>query len=108
MLALATTSTADAVLPLRVRYRQEMNCQIVHDSIHRRAGWTVTYILNVDGVTAGFGSIALAGPWKDKPSIFEFYVLPEYRAPHLSCLRPCSLPATRALWRSSRATSCSR
>ncbi len=31
-LALATTSTADAVLPLRVRYRHEMNCQIVHDS----------------------------------------------------------------------------
>jgi hypothetical protein len=35
--------------------------QIVHDSIHRGDGWTVTYILNVDGVTAGFGSIALAG-----------------------------------------------
>ena len=80
MLALATTSTADAVLPLRVRYRQEMNCQIVHDSIHRRDGWTVTYMLHVEGVAAGFGSIALAGPWKDKPSIFEFYVLPEHRA----------------------------
>jgi hypothetical protein len=80
MLALATTSTADTVLPLRVRYRKEMNGQIVHDSIHRRDGWTVTYMLNVDGLTAGFGSIALAGPWKDKPSIFEFYVLPEYRA----------------------------
>ncbi len=52
----------------------------MHDSIHRRNGWTVTYMLNVDGVTAGFGSIALAGPWKDKPSIFEFFVLPEYRA----------------------------
>jgi hypothetical protein len=80
MLAFATTSTADKVRPLRVRYRQEMNGQIVHDSIHRRDGWTVTYMLNVDGVTAGFGSIALAGPWKDKPSIFEFYVLPEHRA----------------------------
>ena len=80
MLALATRSTADAILPLRVRYRQEMNGQIVHDSIHRRDGWTVTYILNVEGVTAGFGSIAIADPWKDKPSIFEFYVLPEHRA----------------------------
>jgi GNAT superfamily N-acetyltransferase len=57
-----------------------MNGQIVHDSIHRREGWTVTYLLNVDGITAGFGSIALAGPWKDKPSVFEFYVLPEHRA----------------------------
>ena len=45
MPALAITSTADAVLPLRVRYRQEMNGQIVHDSIHRRDGWKVTYIL---------------------------------------------------------------
>jgi len=57
-----------------------MNGQIVHDSIHRREGWTVTYMLTVDGVTAGFGSIAIAGPWKDKPTIFEFYVLPEHRA----------------------------
>ena len=38
MLASATTSTVDAVLPLRIRYRQEMNGQIVHDSIHRRDG----------------------------------------------------------------------
>ena len=36
MLALATTSTADIVLPLRVRYRQEMNGQIVHDSIRNQ------------------------------------------------------------------------
>jgi GNAT superfamily N-acetyltransferase len=80
MLALATPSTAEAILPLRVRYRQEMNGQIVHDSIHRRDGWTETYMLTANGVTAGFGSMAIAGPWKDKPSIFEFYVLPEHRA----------------------------
>src|SRR5580704_12820101 len=80
MCVLATISTAKAVLPLRTRYREEMNCQIVHDSIHRREGWTVTYLLNLDGVTAGFGSVAVEGPWKDKPSIFEFYVLPEHRA----------------------------
>ena len=53
-------STAEAVLPLRVRHRQEMNCQIVHDSIHQRDGWTATYILDVLNVTAGFGSIAIA------------------------------------------------
>lgn len=80
MLALATPATARAVLPLRVRYRQEMKGQIVHDSIHRRDGWTVTYLLTWNGVTAGFGSTAIEGPWKDKPSIFEFYVMPEHRA----------------------------
>ena len=75
----ATLSNARAVLPLRVRHRLEMNCQIVHDSIHARDGWTRTYLCAVDGVTAGFASIAMAGPWQDKPTAFEFYVLPEYR-----------------------------
>jgi GNAT superfamily N-acetyltransferase len=80
MHAIATLSTADAVLPLRVQYRLEMNCQIVHDSIHARHGWTLTYVCMLGAIVAGFGSVAIAGPWKDKPTIFEFYVLPEYRA----------------------------
>lgn len=80
MPALATLSTADAVLPLRIRYRQEMNCQIVHDSIHRRDGWTLTYVCTLSGVVSGFGSIAIAGPWQDKATVFEFYLLPEHGA----------------------------
>ena len=66
-------------LPLRVHHRLEMNCQIVHDSIHRRAGWTNTYALRVGDDTAGFASVAISGPWSGKPTIFEFYVLPPYR-----------------------------
>lgn len=66
-------------LPLRVQYRAEANGQIVHDSLHTRAGWTKSYLLQVDGRTAGFGSVAIGGPWKDKPTIFEFYLLPEAR-----------------------------
>lgn len=95
MLLSATTSTAAAILPLRTRHRQETNGQIVHDSIHRREGWTVTYLLTIDAVTAGFGSIAVAGPWKDKPSIFEFYVLPEHRL-HTFKLFECLLAASNA------------
>src|SRR5262245_43636355 len=71
--------TANEVLPLRVRQRDEMACQIVHDSIHSRPGWTLTYLLEKGGTTAGFGGVAIAGPWTDKPTIFEFYVLPEFR-----------------------------
>src|ERR1022692_3123677 len=41
-----------------------MNCQIVHDSIHRRPGWTREYALELDGATVGFGSVAIAGPWR--------------------------------------------
>jgi len=66
-------------LPLRTRHRQEMNCQIVHDSIHRREGWTTAYLLESAGTVVGFGSIAIDGPWQEKPTIFEFYILPEQR-----------------------------
>jgi GNAT superfamily N-acetyltransferase len=57
-----------------------MNCQIVHDSIHQRTGWTRTYVLQIGDTVAGFGSLAIGGPWKDKPALFEFYVLPEQRS----------------------------
>lgn len=56
-----------------------MNCQIVHDSIHRRTGWTTTYALAVDDVDVGFGSVAIGGPWAGKPTIFEFYVVLAHR-----------------------------
>jgi GNAT superfamily N-acetyltransferase len=79
MRASATPTSPNAVLPLRVRHRQEMNCQIVHDSIHRRAGWTDTFALHLDAAMAGFGSVAIGGPWTGKPTIFEFYVLPAQR-----------------------------
>lgn len=76
-----TTKSASAqdVLPLRARLREEVNSQIVHDSIHRRPGWTKSWLLELDGAAVGFGSIAIAGPWKDKPTVFEFYVLPAHR-----------------------------
>ena len=76
----AKLASAEKILPLRTRYREEANCQIVHDSIHRRKGWTLSYLLDLDGVAAGFGSIAIGGPWKNKPAVFEFYVLPEHQS----------------------------
>jgi GNAT superfamily N-acetyltransferase len=75
----ARLSTAAEILPLRTRHRAEMNCQIVHDSIHRREGWTLSYLLDSEGVSVGFGSVAIGGPWTGKPTVFEFYVLTEHR-----------------------------
>jgi GNAT superfamily N-acetyltransferase len=80
MQAQAKLSTNEDVLPLRMRYREELNSQIVHDSIHRREGWTVSYLLELEGVAAGFGGTAIGGPWRGKPTFFEFYVFPEYRS----------------------------
>jgi GNAT superfamily N-acetyltransferase len=77
-IAVRACDSAD-VLPFRVRRRQEMNCQVVHDSIHRRPGWTTTFLLEVAGTPAGFASIAIGGPWENKPTVFEMYVTPEHR-----------------------------
>jgi len=32
-----------------------------------------------DGARAGYGSIAIGGPWKGRSAIFEFYILPCHR-----------------------------
>jgi GNAT superfamily N-acetyltransferase len=79
MYAKARLSDNAETLSFRVKYRQEMNCQLVHDSIHSRPGWTLSYMLQIGADDAGFGSVAVGGPWKDKSAIFEFYVLPEKR-----------------------------
>lgn len=68
------------IVPLREKYRKEMDCQIIHDSIHARAGWTREFALHMhDGGVIGYGSVAVAGPWRDNPALYEFFVEPEHR-----------------------------
>jgi len=68
------------IASMRDAFRREMNGQIVHDSIHSRRGWTLEYLLADGGTTVGYGSVAVAGPWRDKPTVYEFYVVPERRS----------------------------
>ena len=75
----AKAADAGDVLPWRDMYRLEMNCQIIHDAIHSRPGWTQEYLLFTGGTPVGYGSVAVAGPWKGKPTVYEFYVLPHRR-----------------------------
>ncbi|MGH7784541.1 MAG: hypothetical protein ACREO5_11950, partial [Candidatus Binatia bacterium] len=75
----AKTATNKDVLPWRDMYRLEMACQIIHDSIHGRPGWTQEYFLFEGDARVGYGSIAIAGPWTGKPTVYEFYVAPRYR-----------------------------
>ncbi|HEX3988492.1 MAG TPA: GNAT family N-acetyltransferase [Verrucomicrobiae bacterium] len=76
----ARLATLEEISCLRDLYRQEMNCQIIHDSIHPRPGWTLEYFLHFGDLTVGYDSVAVSGPWKGKPTIYEFYVLPFYRS----------------------------
>jgi len=62
------------IAPLRECYRAEMDCQIIHDSIHARPGWTTEYALDLNGATVGYGSVAIAGPWTTSHALYEFYV----------------------------------
>jgi GNAT superfamily N-acetyltransferase len=70
---------SNAIAAWRELYRAEMACQIVHDSIHIRRGWTQEYALALDGNDVGYGSVAVAGPWSGKPTLYEFYVVRGHR-----------------------------
>ena len=72
------TSLAE-ITPLRELYRREMNCQIMGDSLHTRPGWTKSWLLCTNDEPAGYGTIAVAGPWKDKPTVTEFFIVPPHR-----------------------------
>jgi len=72
-------SVADISL-WRDLYRQEMNCQIVHDNMHVRRGWTEEYLLEVDGSAVGYGSVLVGGPWTGTRTLFEFFVASPWRA----------------------------
>lgn len=75
-----TPAEVAAILPWRELYRKEMSCQIVHDSLHGREGWTEPYLLEIDGEPSGYGSIAVGGPWAGTRTIFEFYVAEKQRS----------------------------
>jgi GNAT superfamily N-acetyltransferase len=70
----------ESILALRDMYRLEMSCQIIHDSIHSRAGWTQEYALKIDGAMVGYGSVAVAGPWTQSPALYEFFVEQPHRS----------------------------
>lgn len=60
-------------------YRLEMACQIVHDSLHIRRGWTQEYLLTIGDAPLGYGSVAIAAevgrrdPWRPAiPAISAF------------------------------------
>ena len=69
----------EAILHWREMYRLEMDCQIIHDSIHVRAGWTREYAVYVGSDAVGYGSVAVGGPWTGHPTVYEFHVVPLHR-----------------------------
>lgn len=85
MKVIAALSTLEQIIALREQYRQEMNCQIIHDSIHSRPGWSLEYSISLEGRAIGYGSVAKAGPWKAAPVIYEFFVQRPFRSRLFDC-----------------------
>ena len=71
------------IMPLRELYRQEVNCQIIHDSFPRR-GFSNAYLLRVAGRIAGYGLVANK---HDPDTVNEFYTLPAYQETALPMFR---------------------
>jgi GNAT superfamily N-acetyltransferase len=71
------------IMPLRELHRQEMNCQIMHDSFPRR-GFSDPYLIRMEGRIAGYGLVANKH-WPE--TVHEFYISPAYRAAALPMFR---------------------
>jgi len=75
---IATRCSLPEILPYRDLYLQAMNCQVRYNACHER-GWTDSYLLQLDGLNIGYGSIKGKDNLSDRDCIFEFFLLPAYR-----------------------------
>lgn len=82
----------EEILPLRALFLQEANHQVRYNACHER-GWSDSYILTVDGVSAGYGSIK-GREIPDRNTVFEYFVVPPFRK-HASALFRSFLAAAR-------------
>lgn len=69
-----------AISAMRDAYRAEQDCQIVHDSIHARRGWTREFTIAEGDRVVAYASLAVDGPWRDKPTLYELHVVPDRRS----------------------------
>lgn len=84
-IAVSADSLEGDILRLRDLYRQEMNCQIVHDAHHVR-GFTRLYRITRGGRVAGYGSVGDYDT-QGREVVTEFYLTPEHRAAALPLFR---------------------
>lgn len=65
------------IQPYRALFLQEANFQVRYNACHER-GWTDSYLLTMDGVEIGYGSIK-GQDLANRDTVFEFYVIPSFR-----------------------------
>ncbi len=70
-------ATLADIAAMREVYRQEMGCQIVHDSWHARR-FTELFRLQIDGRDVGYGAVGGA-PGEPRELVKELYLVPSAR-----------------------------
>jgi len=59
-------------------FLQEINFQIRFNKCHER-GWSDAYIISLNDIHSGYGSVKGLEQLTDRDAIFEFYLIPPYR-----------------------------
>jgi GNAT superfamily N-acetyltransferase len=77
MKVIARKTDLQNIQPLRALYLQETNFQIRYDACHAR-GWTDSYLLTVDDVAVGYGSVR-GQEHEDRDTVFEYFVVQPFR-----------------------------
>jgi GNAT superfamily N-acetyltransferase len=72
------------IRPLRALFVQELNAQVRYDAAHGRRG-TAWYVVQRDGRDIGYGSVK--DTHETPGTVFEYYVVPAFRADALKVLR---------------------
>lgn len=73
----AVKGKLDDIQSFRALFLQEANCQVRYNACHER-GWTDSYLLKLDDIEVGYGSIK-GQEIADRDTVFEFYVVPPFR-----------------------------
>src|SRR2546426_7265079 len=77
MTAKAVKAKLKDIRSLRALFLQETNFQVRYDACHER-GWTDSYLLTIDDLKIGYGSIK-GQEIAYRDTVFEFYVIPSFR-----------------------------
>lgn len=78
MLFKAIKTTLSEIQHLRNLFLQENNFQIRYNACHER-GWSDSWLLTVDDLNIGYGSVKGKNNLTDRDAVFEFYIIPVYR-----------------------------
>jgi hypothetical protein len=73
-----TKTSLNDILHLRALFLQESNFQVRYNACHER-GWSDSYLISIDGISVGYGSIKGKDDLAKREAIFEFYLMPAWR-----------------------------